>query len=211
MMQFAHSSLGATSGLTFYKLLGSGKGNGFNPYPDWSTYALLQVWEHERYAEDFFRHSPLIERYREKAGEIWTIYMRSIHTKGTWGGRKPFEPTPKEEGNPIMAIITRATIKFSKMRTFWKYVPTSERPLGLNNGLIFTKGIGEVPAIQMATFSLWQDEDALKKFAYQSQEHAKAIAMTKALSWYSEELFARFQPYRSSGTWNGKGMLPSLS
>ncbi len=44
MMQFAHSGLSRTPGLEFYKLMGSGK-PGFNPWPDWSVYALVQVWE----------------------------------------------------------------------------------------------------------------------------------------------------------------------
>ncbi|MFQ3269562.1 MAG: hypothetical protein ACI9B2_001372, partial [Flavobacteriales bacterium] len=38
MMQFAHKFLQNISGQSFYKLMGSGKGMGFNPMPDWSTY-----------------------------------------------------------------------------------------------------------------------------------------------------------------------------
>ncbi|MEL7222238.1 MAG: DUF3291 domain-containing protein, partial [Bacteroidota bacterium] len=42
MMQFAHQHLAKTQGLSFYKLMGSGKGLGFSPWPDWSIYSLLQ-------------------------------------------------------------------------------------------------------------------------------------------------------------------------
>lgn len=211
MMQFAHSDLMKTKGLEFYKLLGSGRGNGFNPYPDWSTYALLQVWSDENDANDFFSESELFGRYKKNSKSQWTIYMKSIVAKGEWSGGNPFKNAPIDPTNSLLAIITRATIRLSKLRTFWKYVPTSERPLEKNEGLIFTKGIGEVPAIQMATFSIWKDEASLKAFAYKSQEHQKAIQMTRDLDWYSEEMFARFQPYKTLGSWDGEEKLSMLS
>ena len=90
-------------------------------------------------------------------------------------------------------------------------MPTSQQPLHDNPGLLFTKGIGEAPIVQMATFSLWKNAEALRAFAYQSAEHRAAIAQTRALDWYAEELFGRFQPYRSVGTWGGKNPLPDLT
>jgi hypothetical protein len=74
--------------------------------------------------------------------------------------------------------------------------------------LLFTKGIGEVPFLQMATFSLWKDKQSLMDFAYKSREHTEAIAKTRSLDWYNEELFSRFEPYRSKGTWDGVPSLP---
>jgi heme-degrading monooxygenase HmoA len=51
----------------------------------------------------------------------------------------------------------------------------------------------------MATVSIWKDLDSVKKFAYQSAEHLKAIRLTRKHNWYSEELFARFWVYRTLG------------
>ena len=66
--------------------------------------------------------------------------------------------------------------------------------MGLTNNpdLIYTKGVGEVPFVQMATFSIWKNLEAVKQFAYKSKEHATAVKMTRELKWYKEELFARF-------------------
>lgn len=210
MMQFAHRHLVKVKGLSFYKLLGTGKGSGFNPYPDWGTYALLQVWDEESQADQFFDQSELFKKYQEHSAEQWRIYMKAIKAVGEWSGKKPFEVGQKSKKNPFLAIITRATIRKSKLVRFWKYVPTSEKPLAKSSGLLYKKGIGEAPLFQMATFSIWSSEDELMAFAYRSKEHAKAIALTRELDWYSEEMFSRFQPYRSEGTWGGKQMLPEL-
>ncbi len=203
MMQFAHSSLSRVEGQTFYKLLGSGKA-GFNPMPDWTVYALLQVWENQESADRFFADSGLMVRYRKKSDEHWVLYMKNKMSRGRWAGKMPFSPHPAtSEDIPYVAAITRATIKFKFLRKFWKSVPASQRPLNDNPGLLFTKGIGEVPFLQMATFSLWKDQPSLDAFAYRSREHIKVIGDTRKLGWYREELFSRFQPYRYEGSWKG--------
>ncbi len=200
MMQFAHRHLAGARGLQFYKLMGSGKQDGFNPFPDWSTYSLLMTWENENFAQDFIKNSALFDAYRSRTEKLWTIYMKNILARGAWSGGNPFEPhTDLDPGFSKIAVITRATIRWRKLRKFWQYVPTSSLPLAGNKGLIYTKGIGEVPVLQMATFSLWENEQALKDFAYNSVEHHRAIQKTRELNWYKEELFSRFQPYREEG------------
>lgn len=211
MMQFAHPHLQRASGCQFYKLMGSGKGNGFNPYPDWSVYSLLQVWENEEAASEFFTHSTLMKKYQRKSSECWTVFLKNIAAKGHWSGKNPFEPSGSlDANNPLIAVITRATIRKRHLRKFWNYVPHSEKPLTDASGLIYTKGIGEVPVVQMATFSIWSSLESLQKFAYQSKEHVVAIEKTRHFDWYKEEMFSRFQPYKSIGKWQGEIMLPEL-
>lgn len=208
MMQFAHGPLKKVKGLQKYKLMGSGK-DGFSPFADWSVYALLQIWQHEEAANDFFGTAELIKRYLKNSDERCTLYLKNIKSKGAWSGKNPFvESKTINDDNPYIAVITRATIKKRLLFKFWNYVPTSQKPLEHNNGLIYTKGIGEVPFLQMATFSIWKDKDSLMQFAYNSREHADAIKRTKQLDWYSEELFSRFQPYKCIGAWEAMGQLP---
>ncbi|MBK8555894.1 MAG: DUF3291 domain-containing protein [Lewinellaceae bacterium] len=209
MMQFAHAALAKVSGLHFYKLMGSGRGLGFNPFPDWSVYSLLQVWDSPEQADLFFEESALVKQYRAHTEEQWTLYMKSISAGGSWSGGNPFQKSGTlDPDNSHIAVITRATIKISQLFHFWRYVPSSQKPLSASEGLLFTKGVGEVPIVQMATFSLWQDLESVKKFAYQSVEHQMAIKKTRDLNWYKEELFSRFQPYKSTGVWEGKNPLP---
>ncbi len=208
MMQFAHGQLKKVKGQRFYKLMGSGRGAGFNPWPDWSVYSLLQVWESEDDAMAFFTRSAVMEGYRAKVCELWSLFMRPIKAYGAWSGGNPFDVgIDHSTATGPIAVITRATIKWNKLIRFWSYVPRSQRPLSHAEGLIYTKGIGEWPLLQMATFSLWENEEGLHKFAYDSSEHRGAIRRTRSLNWYGEELFARFRPYRSVGTWGGGNLI----
>ena len=204
-MQYAHAALVSIQGLQFYKLLGSGRELGFSPFPDWGVYALLGVWDDEKSAEVFFEKATIFRQYKANSSEQWTIFMKTLSAKGVWAGKTPFvQSSELDQNNALIAVITRATIKPAKLLQFWSYVPTSQRPIQMGcPGLIYTKGIGEAPLVQMATFSIWESLDALKSFAYNSPEHKEAIKRTHKIDWYIEEMFARFQPYKSTGTWGG--------
>lgn len=199
MMQFAHPALSKAKGCSFYKLLGSGKEN-FNPLPDWSIYAVLQVWDNLSDAENFIENSELFHKYYKNSSAHQIMYMHSVQAKGKWSGINPFQqPSTSNSNQGKLAVITRASIKLSKLRTFWKFVPISQKPIVNAKGLIYTKGFGEVPFIEMATFSIWNSVEDLHAFAYQSHEHIEAIKKTRSINWYKEELFSRFVIVKTSG------------
>jgi heme-degrading monooxygenase HmoA len=208
-MQFAQFFIAKSPGLIFYKLMGSGSDIGFSLFPDWGVYALLVVWESEQAANDFLKHSVIYKRYQEMSSEQWTIFMKPIQTKGLWSGGNPFIPSlDLDANNSLIAVITRATIKPTKLFKFWRFVPISQRPIQRGcSGLIYTKGVGEVPIFQMATFSVWENLDSLKQYAYNSLEHREAVKKTHQLDWYKEEMFTRFQPFKTLGIWEGKDLL----
>lgn len=192
MMQFAHAPLNKAKGCTFYKLLGSGKEN-FNPFPDWTIYAVLQVWNSEADARNFIDNSTIYKKYKSKSAKHHILFLQSIQARGEWNGGNPFKKTSLIKEDALVCAITRATIKLSKLRTFWKFVPYSQQPLLNAKGLLYTKGFGELPFVEMATFSIWENAAQLNHFAYQSREHIEAIQKTKSIKWYKEELFSRFQ------------------
>lgn len=203
MMQFAHQPMQKVSGQTFYRLLGTGKEQ-FNPFPDWSTYAVLQIWSSQEDAENYFSSNTLFTRYQERASEHWVLFLKNKIARGEWSKQQPFERSKTlEKENPFIVALTRATIKTSLLLKFWRFVPKSQSQLWSNTGLLYTKGVGEVPFKQMATLSLWTDEKSLNEFAYQTKGHTKAIGKTRTLDWYHEELFARFQPFKTFGNWEG--------
>lgn len=210
-MGFAGRSLTRTKGLKFFKLLGSGSGGGFSLQPDWARYGLLCVWENERSAAKFFANSAIIKQFRRRAREIWTVRLAAVKSHGAWSGQNPFVPLANlsTDGKPL-AVLTRATINFKKMRRFWSFVPATSLEINQAGGLIRSIGVGEAPFFRQATFSLWQSETAMRDFAYKSPVHKQVVKLTRAENWYKEELFARFVPVASEGTWDGVDPLAEI-
>lgn len=201
-MQFGHSRVRGTDGLNFYRLLGSGRGSGFDWRPEWGRYAFLGVWENESSAQDFFSSNEFFREYRSRSVGTYTIYMRCTTSHGQWGGEAPFEQQIQAEGGPI-AVITRATIKTKFVLHFWRFVAPVARSLGGYSERKLSVGIGEWPIFMQATFSLWTNKEAMLDYAYKNPQHRGVVEMTRKLGWYREELFARFAPYKSEGTWYG--------
>lgn len=183
----------------FWKALGSGSGNGFSIRPDFSTYGLLTVFNSEEEAYEFLQSNVMLA-YKEKASAFSHVLMHNIKAQGTWSGSNPFEKSAIYNESKSLAVITRATIKPKLAYKFWKHVPSVSKSMDNYDGLIFSKGIGEWPILMQATFSLWQTGDAMMAYAYQNKKHADMVAKTRALGWYSEELFSRFHPFDIKGT-----------
>ena len=191
-MVYAHAQL-KKCGNEFYKLLGSGGGEGFSLLPDFGTYILLQTWPDEAVATRFFKSNPLFLEYLDMCSECRVIHARAYKADGTWNGINPFL---NQEGNAepdMLGVLTRASIKPALLWQFWRYVPGVSKKIFQSPGLIFAKGIGELPLVEQATFSLWEQQKAMQHFAYKQKEHAAVVKKTRELNWYSEELFARFE------------------
>lgn len=190
------------SGLQFFKLLGSGGGNGFSVWPDWGTYAFLAVWRNEADAERAFAQPQGLLSTLKNGAERWqTVFMRTMHAHGRWDGQSPFEVGLEYDKQLPLAVITRGRIKLSKLWSFWRFVPKVSRSADDKPGMLFSKGIGELPLIQQATFSVWESSQAMMDYAYNSPLHREVVEKTRRLGWYKEDLFARFYPYRTMGNW----------
>ena len=201
-MQSAKGSLKSVHGLNFFKLLGSGGGNGFSIVPDLTTYAFLAVWESSSDADQFFNNHPFSQQALTRSTRYWTVFLEPTQVKGSWEGSQPFPVVTEAASDGPVAVLTRATIYPSKLLSFWQHVPVVSRRLEYHQaGLLFSKGIGEIPLLQQATFSVWKSREAMVAYAYQSAKHREMIKKTKALGWYKEELFAEFIPVRTAGNW----------
>ena len=194
----------------FWKLLGSGRNGTFDLQPDWQQWGLLAVWDDREAFDEFYQNSFVARWWKTLAYERWTILCEPLQSHGKWDGQQPFgQPDIKEYTGPV-AVLTRATIRLSKLKGFWSNVDSVANIMGDAPGFITSIGIGEAPVYRQATFSIWKSIDDVKAFAYASREHAEVIKKTRNENWYSEELFARFRPVASFGTINGVDPLAGI-
>lgn len=200
-MAIFHIPLFLNKKVSFYKLMGSGKNGTFDIHPDFNQWALMVFFEEEEAAK-----ADLNRLSRDILGKFifhwWKIFKVDVKAfllepytgHGTWDGKNLLDPSIKIP-EPIgkIAVLTRATIRLSKLKSFWSSVPMAAEGLEKNKGFLYSIGIGEVPFIKQATFSIWESVDDMKAFAYKKVAHQDIIRRTRKESWYSEEMFLRFK------------------
>lgn len=181
-------------GLKFYKFLGTGGGQGFSLRPDFSTYAFLGVWEDLSFYQNCLQKHPIFKTYQEKATSQRDLILNAVKSHGKWSGQNPFKTKPglEAKGKQKAVVITRATLHWNRLFSFWKAVPAASKAIETAQGVQYYKGIGEWPFIQQATISIWDDFEAVNTFAYKDRAHADIVKKTKQMNWYKEDLFSRF-------------------
>lgn len=209
----------------FWKLLGCGKNGTFDKTPDFQQWGLLAVYHQPvlsnhnlpvQVQEPFSLHQSLygsmIARWWKLFNcETWTIFLQPIEGHGLWDGKQAFGPLPKNSDyDGCLAVLTRATIYLNKLKPFWQNVTGVARLMAGSPGFITSLGIGEVPWIKQATFSIWQSKPAMIDFAYKMKEHVTVIRKTHQENWYKEDMFVRFKILAASGTIKGKNPLEGM-
>jgi len=212
MMGAARPAMARVPDIGFWKLCGSGTGEGFTPVPNTQVMAILATWPSERIARERIAGARIFARYRARARESWTVFLAPVSARGQWSGQAPFRPDRGTGGaaGPI-AALTRATVRPSKATKFWRHSPGISKVIGADPNVAFKIGIGEVPLMQQVTFSIWPDAGAMARFARDpAGPHQKAIEAVRAGAWFREELYARFAVLGDTGTWEGASPLQRL-
>ena len=184
-------------GVSFVKLLGTGKGESFTP-KDADPYRWGALVTIQKDNLDNLDKSKVTRGWQRIAKKEYRAILKPISVHGLWSGKQPFE-VEKFDWNGKIAAITRARIVWRKNLIFWRAVPPVTISLHQSPGLINAIGIGEAPIGLQGTFSLWESAAQLRDFAYKGQAHTQAIKATEENKWYSEELFSRFAVVQERG------------
>jgi hypothetical protein len=208
--------------LLFVRVLGTGKGSSTAPGSEWGRTALFCVWQTESAADAFIT----TQQHRAGLRESWHVKLRGAGGHGAWRGvdvpklLQPtlVQPTMSDSSGHVaassvgdtdtpLAIITRADVRLRAWRTFSAAARVVDRELHASDGLVAVVAIGEAPILRLGTFSVWRNHDVMRTFATRRPDHVAVVQRTRAEQWYGEEMFARFVPYWSTGTWDGRDPL----
>ncbi len=203
-MAFCRIPLWFNQSISFWKLMGCGKNGSFDKTPDWQQWALLIVHKNSLSPQKNIPWIMTIWWYLFNC-EKWNLTMEPLEGHGLWDGKAAFGILPKQtEYEGPIGILTRATIRISKLSRFWQHVNGVASQMATAPGFVTSVGIGEVPWLKQATFSIWTSKALMKQFAYQLKEHAEVIKKTHQEKWYSEDMFVRFKIIESTGNLHGK-------
>jgi spheroidene monooxygenase len=200
-MYESRAKLRKNSGIEFFKILGTGGGKGYSLKPNFGVYAVLAVWRTYEEALDF-SNTLVFRDYNKHSEEHITFYLSPVSTRGSWSGFNQWRLNKPDPEIKIICAITRAKIKFSYLPKFWSMVPDISREHQYATGVLFSKGIGEYPFFEQATFTIWEDKAKMDAFA-RKNTHQHAINVTRQKQGFSEEMFNRFQPVKIEGSWYG--------
>ena len=203
---------------TFYKTLGCGKGGSFSKWPDWQQWGVLVIKEEliKEIGTETDHHQQLKKIYGNFIAGWWkffgcekfTVLLQPIEGHGTWNGKEAFgKLPPKTDYEGLIAVMTRASIRPSKLGRFWNHVEEAATEMAGADGFIFSQGVGEWLWLRQATLSFWQSKEQMKLFAYKMKGHAEIIRKTRAEKWYSEDMFVRFKVLATMGTIKGINVL----
>ena len=199
---------------SFLKLMGSGFNGSFDIQPEWHQWVIFSFTDQPPVT---FEPANVKQTLRQLYGKFIARWCEILNCEccvitceikdghGTWDGRSFVKKTasPKDD-EALMAVLTRATIRMSKLFPFWKSVrPVNDKMKG-TEGLIYSIGIGEAPFTRQATFSVWQSKKHMQSFAYSLPEHRDVIERTRKEKWYAEEMFLRLAPIHVLGTVKGR-------
>jgi hypothetical protein len=195
-------AVGHVPGLRFARVLGSGRDGGFGLAPGFDHQGLICFFDDEDSAHAFAEGAPVMRAYRDHARESLVALLRATSCRGSWGGASLAVTAPPHADLP-MAALTRASIRLRHAARFWRHAPATHDGIARAEGCRLAVGLGEAPLLRQATFSLWDNAQAMDNYA-RSGAHLAAIQGAYQQGWFSESMFVRFAPIEISGQWHGK-------
>ena len=191
--------------IAFWRLMGCGKNGTFDIIPDIRQWAVLIITDQSTLPIENCVPTFLTNWWKFFNCERYDIMLQPLEGHGTWNGKAVFGKYPPDGADYTgrIAVLTRATIRLSQLRAFWKNVQPVAATMLSTPGFITSVGIGEIPWIKQATFSVWESKEHMKQFAYRMHSHQQVIKKTRQEKWYSEDMFVRFAILSTSGSLRG--------
>jgi hypothetical protein len=210
--------LARTQGLRFWRLVASGLGPPTSPraypIPNLKRTGLFAVWDEEAALDHFLVHSPVAQRWHRWSDETWHVKLEPLGAHNLSGRLDPFSgqiSRPRPSTGPG-AMWTYVKLRSKGFLPFYQSAPSAAVELASHAGFVAGMFWSEItprrpPLIVVGTFSLWHSLQDAMGFATGEGAHGTIAIQSQQEGWMSDSVFARFRPYASSGTWEGRDPL----
>ncbi len=204
-MAFLRLPLWLNKNCTFWRLMGSGKDAQVDLPPDFKHWAVLTTWKEKADCGEFYEKSIVIKWFRLFSAEEFTAFLKPVASHGLWAGKNVFDSQDKKPySKGKIAVLTRANIRWNRLNEFRANMSRAGNAMRDAPGFVIAAGVGENPFNSQATFSIWENVEDMKNYAYKTFDHAEVVKLTRTRDWYNEELFARFEIVEIRGSLNGQ-------
>ncbi|WP_203337774.1 hypothetical protein [Nocardioides limicola] len=161
---------------------------------------LIAFWDTEEAVDSFLADHRLGQRFTGG----FEARLRPLRAYGSWPGF-PTDVSKKrrvEHDGPVV-VVTMSALRVSQLGRFMRTSKPAERVAVEDPGMLWGTAAVRLPFA--ATVSIWQDSDAVQRYAYGKAhpEHPHAIKEQGRRSFNHGSLFARYAPTRLSGSLSG--------
>jgi spheroidene monooxygenase len=210
-MGIARLMMPRVAGLIFWKLMGTGAGDGFSTKPNFGVYTIMCVWTDAASAQKALANAQPFTGNAKRSSDRVHLTLSPTQARGDWAGGHPFGASEFDTAEGPVVALTRATIRLRHLREFWKRVPAISDAIQGEETRHFMMGMGEVPWLHQVTFSIWSDGEAMRTFSLTSPTHGEAVRQAYQKGWFKDQLFARFNLLSIDGHWPELDNLPFLA
>jgi hypothetical protein len=178
------------------------------PTPQLGRAGLIAAWDDDSALDAFLAGHPVAERFAHG----WHVRLEPLRASGYWSALPGLgeQTRPVEDDEPV-AVITLGRLRFGRTLPFLRTSALAEAQAVADPALLASTGLARPPRI-VATFSLWRTAAEMRAYAYGrgGADHMAAIRAHRDRAFHDESVFARFRPYASQGSWDGRDPLRSL-
>lgn len=195
----------ATPGLRYADVLtGAPLSASLLPKPAPGRVGLVAVWDDDAAIDRFLDGHPLAR----VLSSGWHARLEPLRaTTNGWAGMPPLvgEEQPVSDDEPV-AVLTYGRLNVRRAYRFLRASAPAEGEALDHPALLASTGLARPPRL-VATFSLWRSAAGMREYAYRGGGHTAAMRDMRRREFHSEYLFARFRPYATHGTWDGRDPL----
>jgi len=191
------------------RLMGCGSGDGFSIVPDFRTYCVMSAIPDDDHLAQL-RRTRWYRMIARPSIEQLHFVLRPLSGHGTWDGEPVFDYQKRRVGDGPFVVLTHARVTLKRARSFWRSVPGIRAHLKDAEGCRYHIGFGEHPLLTLATFSVWEDLEQMRAFAYRHSAHHAASRAARSEQWLRESMFVRFGIERIDGDLAGYPELADL-